>query len=107
VPLELGPGLFLVMAAPRPKRFTAIVREEGDAGSLDHYIEMNRPASVGGWWMYLDEYKSGADSATVRFRLVRDPALPVVYAGFGLIILGAFWMLWVPLRKNRKREAGI
>jgi len=107
VPLELGPDLLLVMANPRSKRFTAIVREEGGTGSVDHCIEMNRPASVGGWRMYLDEYKSGADSTTVRFRLVRDPSLPVVYAGFGLIILGAFWMLWVPLRKNRKREAGI
>ncbi len=104
--LELGPGLLLVMADPRPKRFTAIVREEDDTDSVDHRIEMNRPASVGGWWIYLDRYESGADSTTVWFRLVRDPSLPIVYAGFGLIILGAFWMLWVPLRKSRKREAG-
>ena len=104
VPLELGPDLFLVMANPRPKKFTAVVREEGGTGSLDHYIEMNRPASVGGWQIYLDSYKPGMDFTTVQFRLVRDPLLPVVYAGFGLIILGAFWMLWVPLRKDRRRE---
>ena len=106
--MEIGPSLVLLMTGPRPRNFTATVREERNSMFVDHSIEVNRPAAIGDWTLYLQGYDERMGSATewATFSLVRDPMLPIIYVGFGLIILGTFWMLWVPLRKGRKREAG-
>ena len=76
----------LVMTDPRPKRFSAAVRIDGQA----HEVAVNTPLRVPGWTLYLTSYDEslGGASNIAIFEAVRDPALPGVYLGLGLLLLG-------------------
>ena len=81
----------LVMADPRPKRFSAAVRVDGQP----HEVAVNQPLHVPGWTLYLTSYDEslGAASNIAILEAVRDPALPGVYLGLGLLLLGMAMML--------------
>ena len=80
------------MPEPEPKRFASevtVYTKEGER--TDALIEVNKPLSIGGWKIYqlsYDETK-GKWSRTSIFELVRDPWLPVVYAGILMMLLGS------------------
>lgn len=63
---------------------------------------VNHPAVFHGWWLYQSDYDH-AQQDFVIIQLVRDPWLPMVYAGFVLMLLGALmqtrrawhsWKVW-------------
>ena len=82
----------LAMADPRPKRFGATVRIAGET----HELAVNTPLRIAGWTLYLTSYdeQQGAASTVAILEAVRDPALPGVYLGLGLLLLGMALMLW-------------
>lgn len=104
-PAALSLGRVLVtLEEPRPKRFastvTIIPREGEPFASL---IEVNRPVSVAGWTLYQFSYDRslGRWSPVSIISARRDPWLPVVYAGFWLLVAGTLLLLREGPRRTR------
>lgn len=95
VTLQLDEAVSLVMADPEPRRFTSeVVVYTPDKKRRQAVVEVNKPLTVAGWKIYQLSYdeQMGRWSRTSVFELVRDPWLPVVYAGILLMIAGALWL---------------
>jgi cytochrome c biogenesis factor len=76
-----------------PKSFTsAVTATSPDDGEEQASIEVNHPYRYGAWAFYQSGYdrQAGSGSAYSIFKAVRDPWLPVVYAGIVMLALGAF-----------------
>ena len=104
VTLPLDTGTVLVMPEREPKRFASEVTVyTQDKQKKDALIEVNKPFSVAGWKIYqlsYDETK-GKWSETSIFELVRDPWLPVVYAGIMMLLAGSVCLfVYAPKRKE-------
>lgn len=86
-----------------PKRFASdvdIMTEDGK--HIKTIIEVNKPYSINGWKIYQYGYDQamGPMSRYSVFEWVRDPWLPFVYIGVGLLGLGAIGMFVMPVRKK-------
>lgn len=93
VTLELSATETLVMPDLEPRRFTSEVQiYTQDKQTHPAVIEVNKPFSLQGWKIYQLSYdeQMGRWSRTSVFELVKDPWLPVVYLGIGMMLAGAF-----------------
>jgi hypothetical protein len=65
-------------------------------------IEVNKPVNVAGWKIYQSSYEVSASRKKFIsvFDLVRDPWLPVVYAGAFLMLLGTCHLFWNGIQKK-------
>ena len=80
-----------------PKRFASEVNIMTKSGKNIHTtIDVNKPVEVEGWKIYQYGYDTaaGPQSQISIFELVRDPWLPLVYIGIGLMLAGALCMLF-------------
>lgn len=78
-----------------PKRFASEVNILTKGGENFHTtIDVNKPAEVDGWKIYQYGYDTaaGAQSQISIFEFVRDPWLPLVYIGIGMMLAGALCM---------------
>jgi hypothetical protein len=93
--ITLPDGRSLHLETPRPRRYLARVR----VGSEPHEITVNNPLRVDGFAIYILSYDeaAGPASRTAVFEAVEDRALPVVYLGLALVLLGVLWHLWRPV----------
>lgn len=93
--LSLPGGGTLHLEAPRPRRFLAKVH----AGAAAHEITVNNPLRIDGFAIYILSYDeaAGPASRTAVFEAVEDRALPAVYAGLALLLIGVLWHLWRPV----------
>ena len=103
--LRLNQKMSLIMPEREPRRFASDVTVYTQSGALEKAtIEVNRPFEIDGWKIYqlsYDESKGRWSDISV-FELVRDPWLPVVYAGIWMMIVGAVCMF--ALSHTRKEE---
>lgn len=99
--LPLPGGRILHMEPPRAKRFLARVQADGQPVE----ITVNRPMRRDGWAIYLLSYdeRLGPASRTAVFEAVEDRALPAVYVGLGLLIIGVLLHLWRPVMAGGRR----
>ncbi len=68
-------------------------------------IEVNHPLRHGGFAIYQSDFNP-QDETFSGFQVVRDPGLPVVYAGFVLCTLGVLVAFYLgPFLGRRRREA--
>lgn len=81
---------------------TVYDKENGE--KLDAVIEVNRPISVRGWTVYQlsYDYEHGDDARYSIFELVRDPWLPIVYAGIFMILAGAVSLPFLSYPSNKE-----
>ena len=66
-------------------------------------IEVNRPFHYGGFYIYQFDYDGQAGQFTV-LQVVSDTGLAIVYAGFAVLALGAFWHFWFQNLVNKMRQ---
>jgi hypothetical protein len=95
--LQLDERYVLVMLPPEPRKFSSEVQIFTKGGLANRaVIEVNKPYKIMGWNLYLMSYndKMGKWSDTSIIELVKDPWLPVVYAGIFMLIAGAAFMFW-------------
>ena len=86
-----------------PKRFASDVVVKGKSGKeIAAVIEVNKPLKVDGWKMYQYDYDSeaGVESKKSVLQMVKDPWLPLVYAGIFTMLAGAFLMMIVGFRRE-------
>ncbi len=92
---------------PEPKSFASDVTVTLPDGKTEHAaIEVNHPYRHGSWAIYQSGYDQevGPGSTYSIFKAVRDPWLPVVYAGILMLAAGALSML-VTRRKSITRNS--
>lgn len=92
VTLELDASRSLVMPELEPRRFVSQVQiYTEDKQTYSAVIEVNKPFVVNGWKVYQLSYdqRMGTWSRISVFELVKDPWLPVVYFGIGMMLVGA------------------
>ena len=104
--LRLDSLTSLVMPEREPQRFASEVKVYTQEGTImESTIEVNRPMEIAGWKIYqlsYDESKGRWSDISV-FELVRDPWLPVVYAGIIMMMLGAV-CLFVNAQKRKGED---
>ena len=104
--LRLDSLTSLVMPEREPQRFASEVKVYTQEGTItEGTIEVNRPMEIEGWKIYqlsYDESKGRWSDISV-FELVRDPWLPVVYAGIIMMMLGAV-CLFVNAQKRKGED---
>ena len=79
-----------------PKRFASAIKVVEKSGrETEATIDVNKPIEVQGWKIYQYGYDTsmGAQSKMSILELVSDLWLPLVYAGFYMMLAGAAWML--------------
>ncbi|MDR2497168.1 MAG: cytochrome c biogenesis protein ResB [Tannerellaceae bacterium] len=102
IPLPLSDKVSLIMPDREPRRFSSEVTVYTKGGDRRRaLIEVNRPMAIDGWQIYQLSYDQarGRWSRYSVFELVRDPWLPIVYAGIGMMLAGAVFLF---LSKPRK-----
>lgn len=93
---QIDSAYTIVMTKPEPKRFfselTVYAKNEE---SIKTTLEVNKPIRINGWTLYQLDYDNvkgkWSDYSVIQF--VRDPWLPVVYVGIGLMIIGVFFII--------------
>ena len=69
-------------------------------------IEVNHPLHYGGYHFYQKGHDTD-DLSYARLTVTSDSGLWAVYAGFALLVGGAFWRFWVrPMLAHRRRAGG-
>ena len=98
----------------KPKRFASEIQILTKTGkNIETIVEVNKPYEVDGWKIYQYGYDTqmGAKSQISILELVSDPWLPVVYAGFYMMLAGAVVMtlmvLWRRLRDATSKALGV
>ena len=102
IPLPLTGNTSLFMPDREPRRYVSEVTLYAKNGDTHNaVIEVNKPTSIDGWEIYQLSYDQarGKWSRYSVFELVRDPWLPFVYAGIGMMLVGAVFLF---LSKPRK-----
>lgn len=101
--LRLNEKESLIMPNREPKHFTSDVTVYTQNGSTQEaLIEVNKPLSVEGWKIYQLSYDEamGKWSRTSVFELVKDPWLPAVYTGIGMMVVGALFLFMSAPKKR-------
>ena len=89
----------------KPKRFASEIQILTKTGkNIETTVDVNKPYEVDGWKIYQYGYDTqmGAQSQISILELVRDPWLPLVYAGIYMMLAGAV-LLVVYTRWRMKR----
>lgn len=77
---------------------------ENNAVAHEQQIEVNSPMQYKGYRFYQSGYNP-RDLSYTSLQVVKDPGVPVVYAGFGLMIIGLFIVFylnpWMDARRNQ------
>jgi len=89
-----------------PKKFTSVLKlYTPEINPHNITLEVNKPYYHKGWKLYQLSYDNakGKWSEYLVIEAVRDPWLPVVYTGIGLLIIGALSMIF-QIRKKGNHE---
>ncbi len=88
----------LVMTLPEPRRYLSnVIALTPREDPRELVIEVNKPPKVAGWRLYQLSYNQamGKWSDVSVIEAVRDPWLPVVYAGIIMLFAGAAYIFWI------------
>jgi cytochrome c biogenesis protein ResB len=78
---------------------------DGNAVVKSKTIEVNNPISYKGYTLYQAGYNPN-DLSYTSLQVVKDPGVPVVYAGFSLMIIGLFIVFYLnPWLNERGKQA--
>ena len=87
------------------KSFKSTVKVvEGDEVVQTNLVEVNSPFQYKGYTFYQSGYNP-RDLSWTSFQVVRDPGVPVVYAGFVMMVMGLFIVFylnpWIEARNEK------
>ena len=71
----------------------------------EHVVEVNSPLHFGGYSFYQSGYNPN-DLSYTSLQVIKDPGIPVVYAGFSLLIIGLGIVFYLnPWLNERRKQA--
>lgn len=90
--LPLGDIAF-AMPEPRSRSYESqfvLVLPDDAIEPTTYQLRVNEPVKVAGWWLYQKGYRldGGPSARYSQIEAVRDPWLPVVYTGMGMMAIG-------------------
>jgi cytochrome c biogenesis protein ResB len=93
----------------RPAEYRSVVTVRplaADRPPRREVISMNRPLDEAGFRLFQSSYRLGQGRGPDMTVLTvsRDPGVPIVYASFGLIVLGIAWYVSGPGRRRKPTE---
>jgi hypothetical protein len=95
--LDLNRSRMLVLTEPEPKRFesTMVIRDNRTVADTVK-LEVNKPRRFGRWKLYQVGYDAqmGKYSTLSVIEAVKDPWLPLVYAGIFMLLTGSVYLFW-------------
>ena len=105
VTLHTTAGIF-VLLSPQAKLYRSNVELSAPQFGITAHpetIEVNKPTTFVGWKIYQSSYELTPDHQKFLsvFEVVRDPWLPVVYAGAFLMLLGACQLFWKGIKTRQ------
>lgn len=96
--LHLDEEHSIIMPEREPRRYSSSVRISTEQGEkVEGTVEVNRPIEIRGWKIYQLSYdeSKGRWSDISIFEIVRDPWLPIVYAGIFMMMAGALSLIFI------------
>ncbi len=96
--LDLALQYFIDPHHPPKDWFSEIVVIENGRARGRKSVRVNHPLDFGGWRFYQSSYDQEAMRYTV-FEAARDPGVPVVYAGFVVLLAGVSFMFFFSHRR--------
>jgi hypothetical protein len=91
--VRLTNGWILQRSEQTPRKFLAELAIERDAVRSTRTVEVNKPATVNGWRIYLMSYHTQV-RPSVQLLLRRDPGRGLVIAGLWCVIVGTALLCW-------------
>jgi hypothetical protein len=88
------------------KHFISKLRiEENGKTVAEKTIKVNDPLDYGGYVIYQSSYDPEGGKYS-GLQIVKDPGIPIVYAGFGFLCFGVVFIFYIKpfLRKKQKKE---
>ena len=104
--LKLSPGASLILLPPEPAYYGAHIKLYTQSGiqGEGRLIEVNQPIRAEGWKIYLQNYDISGEQDICTFIAVKDPWLPLVYAGLLMMCAGSVGLIFIsPRSLIRKR----
>ena len=102
---RVAPAMRVAPAGPIKSYKSTLQVKENDQVVQTRTIEVNSPFSYKGYTFYQSGYNP-QDLAWTSLQVVRDPGVPVVYAGFLLMIAGLFIVFYLnPWMASSRRKA--
>ena len=101
--VKLNEQFLLTLTQPEHKKYssrmTLFIKGEG---KQEVNLAVNNPLKVNGWKIYQQSYdqQKGRWSKESILEIVKDPWLPVVYAGIFFLMAGALMLFWSGRRKQ-------
>jgi len=100
----LDSNYFVALTVPKAKKYTSVITCFGKNKSYDFLLQVNKPVTIRGWTLYQSGYdeQKGKWSDLSIIELIRDPWLPVVYAGIIMLLAGAVMLILLTPRSRDK-----
>jgi hypothetical protein len=95
--VQLDHERILAMTTPEPQKYSSdLVIVDKELGNTEVRVEVNKPHKHRGWKLYQLSYddRMGKWSQLSVIEAVRDPWLPIVYAGIFMLLAGAAYLFW-------------
>ncbi len=83
----------LSQAVPKLFRSDLLVKPESKP-EYKATLEVNKPLNLDCWILYQSSWGEGQFGKYSVIMAVKDETVPVVFAGLGMMVIGAFWALW-------------
>lgn len=98
--LKLSPEASLILLPPEPAYYGAHIKLYTQSGiqGEGRLIEVNQPIRTEGWKIYLQNYDISGEQDICTFIAVKDPWLPLVYAGLLMMCAGSAGLIFISPR---------
>jgi cytochrome c biogenesis protein ResB len=84
------------MERPKPAKYASLLTMTREAETDTVSIEVNNPVHMKGYSVYQVSYDEhlGKWSQVSMLEAVKDPWLPVIYAGIIMVLAGSVYLFW-------------
>ena len=94
--LSLDSDFVLFMNQPEPEKYSSLIEIKQDGKTETVTIEVNKPVHIRGYSMYQLSYDEslGKWSTVSVIEAVKDPWIPLIYAGIIMMLAGSVYLFW-------------
>jgi len=94
--LSLDSDFVLFMNQPEPEKYSSLIEIKQNGKTETVTIEVNKPVHIRGYSMYQLSYdeRLGKWSVVSVIEAVKDPWLPLIYAGIIMMLAGSVYLFW-------------
>jgi hypothetical protein len=90
---------------PRSFESHVTVTDPAGGGEQNYTISMNNPLRYGSYTLYQSSYRQDRQHSVSILSVSWDPGKPIVFFGYGLMMVGMLWVLIVRLRERGDQTA--